>query len=486
MSEYMSADPSPGSRLQSRPRIIQGGMGVAVSNWRLARRVAELGEFGVISGTGIDSVVVRELQQGDPHGRRRVLGAYPDPQIVRYLVQTFYREGGIGENEPYKLLPLHGFRPTLRSQRILAAAAFSEVALAREGHNGCIGINLMAKLKRFTLAAAYGAMLAGVDAVFMGAGIPLEEPVELRKLAAGQPAKLRLELESATGEPPPDMYYELDPARLLDAPPVLLAPDFYPVIASDLLARILTKKLPPGTLAGWVIEGPTAGGHNAPPRGKQADASGNPIYDTRDQVDLAQVAALGYPFYLAGSYGTPQRLREALDAGAAGIQVGSLFSLADESGYPAADKRRLIEAIHQGDIVIRTDGRASPTGFPFKIVTGGGFQPADGRRKRQRICDLGYLQTPVMTAGGRVTGRCPAEDIAAYVKKGGKVEDTVGRACLCNALMANIGLGQRRDNGVEPQMFTAGDDLTSLPLGSAQEPHYSAEDAIRYLYGQPG
>lgn len=469
----------------NHPRIIQGGMGVGVSSWRLARAVAALGEFGVVSGTGIDTVVVRELQQGDPHNRRRVLQAYPDQEIVRYLVQRFYIDGGIADGVPYKLLPLHGFRPTVRSQRILSAATFSEVRLAKEGHSGLVGINLMAKLKRFTLAGMYGAMLAGADAIFMGAGIPAEEPIALRQLAAGEPARLRLEVDTSAAPDhlrSADHHYELDPAKLLHDPQPLRVPDFYPVIASDLLARILVKKLPNDAIAGWIIEGPTAGGHNAPPRGKQYDDSENPVYDGRDEVDLKQIAGLGYPFYLAGGYASPRKLNAAVAAGAAGIQVGTLFSLADESGYPEADKRRVIEAVHRGEVSVRTDGRVSPTGFPFKVVDIAGAD-AGPAQQRQRVCDLGYLQTAVIDARGRIQGRCPAEDVAAYVKKGGKVEDTVRRACLCNALMSNVGLGQRRPRGAEPQIFTAGDDLVELSLGSIESPHYSAADVIHYLRG---
>src|SRR5690606_26721423 len=130
----------------------------------------------------------------------------------------------------------------------------------KEGHGGLIGINLMAKLKRFTLAAMYGAMLAGVDAVFMGAGIPIEEAGELRKLADGQPARLRLEVDmSAAPQGTADLFYELDPANLVSQPRKLRRPDFYPIVSSDLLARILAKKLPEACIAGWVIEGPTAG-----------------------------------------------------------------------------------------------------------------------------------------------------------------------------------------------------------------------------------
>jgi len=46
------------------PRIIQGGMGIRISSWQLAREVSRQGELGVVSGTGIDTVIIRELQTG--------------------------------------------------------------------------------------------------------------------------------------------------------------------------------------------------------------------------------------------------------------------------------------------------------------------------------------------------------------------------------------------------------------------------------------
>jgi hypothetical protein len=48
----------------SVPRIIQGGMGIRISSWELARAVSQKGELGVISGTGIDTIMVRTLQNG--------------------------------------------------------------------------------------------------------------------------------------------------------------------------------------------------------------------------------------------------------------------------------------------------------------------------------------------------------------------------------------------------------------------------------------
>lgn len=477
---------SPTALREQAPNIIQGGMGVGVSSWRLARRVAQLGEIGVVSGTAIDTVMVRELQEGDPHDRRAALQAYPDSDIVDYILDRFYIPGGKAADEPYRLLPIHRFRPKLRSQRILSAAAFTEVTLAQRGHEGPIGINLMAKLKRYTLPCVYGAMLAGVDCVFIGAGIPLEEAKQIPKLAAGEPARLRLELDTSLApDPQSAYYYNFDPADLLPDLPKLPAPDFYPIVSSDLLARILDKKLPEGLISGWVIEGPVAGGHNAPPRNKQYDEKGHPIYDERDVADLDQIAALGYPFYLAGGYGSPERLREALDRGAAGIQVGSLFSLCDESGYPPSTTRRLIRALHDGEVAVRTDGRVSPTGFPFKIVElGGTLAMEEVYHDRKRICDLGYLRTPYVDEKGRLQGRCPGEPVDDYVRKGGDRAATEGRGCLCNALCANIGLEQEQKWGTERPLFTAGDTLEALPLGSTKDPHYTAEDVIRYLYGE--
>ncbi|MDE3217251.1 MAG: nitronate monooxygenase, partial [Gemmatimonadota bacterium] len=48
------------------PTVIQGGMGAGVSNWMLARAVSLRGQLGVVSGTVIDTIFVRRLQDGDP------------------------------------------------------------------------------------------------------------------------------------------------------------------------------------------------------------------------------------------------------------------------------------------------------------------------------------------------------------------------------------------------------------------------------------
>ena len=470
----------------SRPNIIQGGMGIGVSTWRLARRVAQRGEIGIVSGTGIDSVVVRELQEGDPHGRRRVLAEYPDADIAEDVVDRFYHPEGRAPGESYDLVNMHGFNPSVRSQRILAAATFTEVRLAKEGHDGLVGLNLLAKLKRYTLPCIYGALLAGVDIVSIGAGIPMEEARQIPKLAAGEPAALGLDVDTSQAPDADGSFtYRFDPADVLDDPPTLESPLFLPIVSSDVLARILDTKLPDDHVDGWVVETPVAGGHNAPPRNKNYAEDHTPLYDERDEADLEAVRALGKPFYLAGGYGSPRGLRFARSVGAAGIQVGSLFSLADESGYPEGTTRRLIRKLHTGDLSVSTEGRVSSTGFPFKVLTAEDTLADDEvYAERRRVCDLGYLREPYLDGKGRLMGRCPAEPVKTYESRGGDPGEAEGRACLCNALLANIGHAQRRTDGPEPPLFTGGDALEDLPLGSAEDPQYDADDVIDYLYGE--
>ena len=77
------------------PKIIQGGMGVGVSNWRLANAVSRLGQLGVVSGTALDSLFVRRLADGDIGGyMRRGLDAFPFPDMARRIWQEYFVPGG--------------------------------------------------------------------------------------------------------------------------------------------------------------------------------------------------------------------------------------------------------------------------------------------------------------------------------------------------------------------------------------------------------
>ncbi len=463
----------------SVPPIIQGGMGVGISDWRLARAVSLQGQLGVVSGTALDTVLVRRLQDGDAGGHmRRALSAFPMPGVAADVLRLYFRPKGRPPGVPYKMLPVYKQVMSRARQLVTVLAAFVEVYLAKEGHQEMVGLNLLTKVQIPTLPSLYGAMLAGVDVILMGAGIPREIPVVLDRLVQHQAVSLRFEVEGLPSGR--EDHLILDPKEFWTTPPDLRRPLFFAIIASNSLATMLARKAD-GRIDGFVIEGPTAGGHNAPPRGEpRFNERGEPLYGERDVVDLTKMSELGLPFWLAGGAGRRGRLHEALAAGASGIQVGTLFAYCDESGLAENLKRSVLEHAARGEVTVMTDPRASPTGYPFKVVRWPGAPGDDVTR--ERLCDLGGLRAAYYTAEGKIGYRCPAEPVTAYVKKGGKVEDAVGRRCLCNALTADIGLGQVRANGkAEPPLVTSGDDLESIGEFLAGRTRYSAADVVDYL-----
>lgn len=467
------------------PPIIQGGMGFGISDWRLARAVSRRGQLGVVSGTALELLMVRRLQDGDPGGHmRRAMAAFPIPGVADDVLQRYFFPEGREPGVPYKMLPAYKQVMSRSRQLVSVLATFVEVSLAKEGHAGPVGMNLLTKIQISTLEALYGAMLAGVDAVLMGAGIPRDIPAALDRLARHETASLRFEVE---GLPSGQVeHLTLDPRSLWGTgpPPDLRRPLFLAIIASNSLATMLARKAT-GRIDGFVIEGPTAGGHNAPPRGEaRFNEQGEPLYGERDVVDLSKIAELGLPFWLAGGTGRKGSLAKARAAGAAGIQVGTLFAYCDESGLAEDLKRAVLAHAVRGEVTVRTDPRASPTGYPFKVVGWPGAPGAAGQgtEVRERLCDLGALRVAYWTPEGKIAYRCPGEPVADYVRKGGREEDTVGRQCICNALTANLGLGQIRGPGVvEPPILTSGDDLESISGFLAGRTHYTAADVLDYL-----
>lgn len=465
------------------PEIIQGGMGIGVSGWRLARAVSLSGHLGVVSGTGVWVVVARVLQQGDPGGYiREALSRFPIPELGQRIVKQYFRPEGEREPRRFTGVPMVNHPLSQSLNELLVASGYSLVHLAKAGHRGLVGINLLEKIQVAHLPILYGALLAGVDYVLMGAGIPTQIAEVLDHLANHEAATYRLHVAGTSTE-----TYEarLDPRSLpwTSAPPALERPKFLPIVSTDALARIILRRAQ-GSIDGFVVEGPTAGGHNAPPRGSYTPTEGvEPVYGEADVPNLAQFRdAFDCPFWLAGSYGTPTGLKQARALGAAGIQVGSLFALCEESGLLPELKRQVFALHRAGQLKVVTNARSSPSGYPFKEaqVPGTLTDPAV-YEARQRVCDIGALRELYQRPDGTLGYRCPAEPIDQYVKKGGKAEDAEGRRCLCNTLCATVGLGQvQKDGALEPALLTLGDDvafLNDLPEG------YTAADAIAYLKG---
>jgi nitronate monooxygenase len=297
---------------------------------------------------------------------------------------------------------------------------------------------------------------------------------------------VELPIHVVGAKPDETTFVRFDPETFgAGPPPTLKRPKFLAIVASATLATMLARKAS-GRVDGFVVEGPTAGGHNAPPRGELTlNDRGEPIYGRRDEVDLAAMRALELPFWLAGSYGAPERVAEALENGAAGVQVGTAFAFCAESGLSDDIKRRVLAMSRAAKVDVFTDPVASPTGFPFKVLQlDESLSNASVYSQRERICDLGFLRQAYRRPDGTIGWRCPGERVDLYLHKGGDLVDTFGRKCICNALIANVGMGQVRAGGSqEPPLFTCGNEATAIArfADSDEAEAYSARDLIGHL-----
>jgi len=509
------------------PQIIQGGMGVQVSSWKLAREVARAGELGIISGTAMDIVLVRWLQDGDPGNLyRNALKHFPDQGMAQRMIDKFFIEGGKPADKPYRGLPMWTLDASQDLREACVLGNFCEVWLAKHEDDGSlvqspkgeglVGINCLTKIQLPTIESLYGAVLANADYVIMGAGIPMEVPGILDKLAKNEDCKLVIDVDGSEdtihyANFSPKAFWEKSGKPEL-AKEELKRPNFLPIVSSVMLAQAMLKRAsgagPTKGIQGFVIEMPTAGGHNAPPRGFKYDAEkkshslalnerGEPVYGPKDEVDLVKFknAVKGLPFWMAGFYARPEKLQEVLAIGGQGVQIGTSFAFAKESGLAPGPKEEVLKQVASGDLSVFTDPVASPTGFPFKVLElDDSLSAKENYEARPRVCNLGYLRTPYTTEKGTVGYRCASEPVDDWVKKGGSVEATVGRKCLCNGLMANAGLPQispfkAKDSDskkyVEEILITAGDDVNQCRRYMKEGVYeYGAKDVIDFLLGR--
>ncbi|MEK7213861.1 MAG: nitronate monooxygenase [Patescibacteria group bacterium] len=454
-------------------KIIQGGMGVYISCPALARKVSSLSRFGretlgTISGVALERLFPRILRQGGEKAEEmiRVLTDFPFRGIAEKVLNEYISKSGKG-------VPVFSVTPSHALIILTICANFAFVRLAKEGHTNPVSINYLEKIAMPHLFAIYGAMLAGVDYITMGAGIPIQIPTIINAYASGQPASYEIPVIDG------DKYVmTFDPRKFFgEEIPQLKRPGFIPIIASNVLAIMLEKKLSKGSIQGFVIEEPTAGGHNAPPRNKIS-------YGDKDIVDYPKIAELGIPFWIGGSYASPGKLEWAQSVGANGIQAGSIFALSEESGMDPKIRQEIRKRGFSGTNVVKTDMRASPTGFPLKVVELTGTVSGESTyQARERVCDQSVLVSAYKKPNGSIGYRCASEPIDAYIKKGGKIEDTVGRKCICNGLITTGNLRFEGEN--EPAIVTLGDDTSFLThLMQNENSSYIAEDALNYLLGK--
>ena len=460
------------SRSTRQPVIVQGGTGVGVSSWRLAQAVARTGQLGVVSGTALDVVVSRRLQDGDPGGHvRRALYDFPLPAVAEQVLARYFRPGG-RRGVPYLPLPRPALRRAAGGDELTVVSTFVEVWLAKEGHSGQVGISCPEKIQLSVPASVYGALLAGADHILAGTSISGQIPRLLDDLSAQRPGTVHVDV--AGGVPHPSA---LDPASLGgNRLPPLRRPSFLATVPSHALTDHLDSL-----------------DHLGPARSTRPD--GFVVESPLGDDGLAALTDLGLPFWLAGGCGEPERVRAALAAGASGVQVGTLFTLSLESGLDEPVREGLLQELRSGTLRVRTDVSASPDGLPLTIASlKGTLSEPEVYDLRPRLCDLGYLRTPYRRGNGSTGYRCPAEPVDVFLRKGGAPKDAAGARCLCNALLADVGLGQRRRSGYgEVPLVILGADLAGarrldaehwLHGGSAAG--WSAAEAVAWLLREVG
>jgi nitronate monooxygenase len=143
--------------MSTHPKIIQGGMGAGVSNWLLARAVSTLGQLGVVSGTALDQIFARRLQDGDPGGdMRRGLDHFLFPAMAERIWRSYFIPDGKRPGAPYRTLRMWAKDTYRELQELCIVANFVEVLLAREGHANAVGINYLEKVQIPHLPSLYG------------------------------------------------------------------------------------------------------------------------------------------------------------------------------------------------------------------------------------------------------------------------------------------------------------------------------------------
>ncbi|KKP89102.1 MAG: 2-nitropropane dioxygenase, NPD [Berkelbacteria bacterium GW2011_GWA2_35_9] len=456
-----------------QPLIIQGGMGAWVSGYKLAQAVSIHEQcMGTISGIALDRILAWYLQNGDPGGHfLRALNNFPFPEISERVIRKWYCEKGTSD---HKKVPKLSLNPSTDFVDLTICGNYAVVWLAKQGHSNPVSINYLEKIQVPLIYSLIGAILAGIDCITMGAGIPDQIPELIRSIIEGEEVKYNINIQGSK-----DKYWlrfnpkEYFGGQLSD----LFYPKFLPIISSNLLANILVRTFKEKPF-GFVVELPCAGGHNAPPRGYKG---GEFIYGEKDIVNFEKLNDLDIPYWLAGGFASPEKIAYAISLGASGVQIGSIFALCNESEIDQNLKKILLRNGYNNIQTIITSD-FSPTGYPFKVA-----EVINTLSERcvfendTRKCDKGYLVTYYRDQDGNINSRCPAEPLSVYLKKGGKIEDTQDKRCLCNGLLKTVGKG---DDG-RHAIITLGDDLSFLKhLMNNAEDSYSVSDVIKYLLKQ--
>jgi nitronate monooxygenase len=460
-----------------QPRIIQGGLETMVATWPLARAVARAGQLGVVAGALLPVIMARRLQLGDPGGHlRRAFGQFPFPAVARRVWKHWFVPGGKPEPEPFAPLRPPRLEEDPELAELAVQAGFTEVFLAREGHDGPVGMHFHPSAELPLLPTMYGALLAMTPYLLIHHRHAPTVLEQMEALLLGKITGWNLPVADAdSGEAPACCF---NPARLTAKPPPPLPPPHVLIVGPSARALTAARAETAGRrVAGFIW-------HPEPPT------------DFPEAEELAALRALERPFWLAGLPPTPAQLRAARRAGAAGLVVGTPFYYCAESELAPEWKRRVFArlaplpetASPAVPARLEVEFMASPTGFSVPVVQlAGTAADPEQYAQRERICDVGFLRQLYRRRDGSVGYRCPGENLADHVAKGGDLRGSVTQHCMCNGLLAALGLAQRRPGfGGELPLLPAGEDLSVLEqFRSAADASFAAADVVARLLGKP-
>jgi nitronate monooxygenase len=254
--------------------IVQGGMGVGVSGHRLAGAVAAQGGVGTLSSV--------DLRRHHPDLMAQTSGLPPTPET----------------------------KQRINAANLVAIDREVQAARAASGGKGLLAINIMRAVGEYA-ASVKQALASGIDAIVVGAGLPLDLP----ELAADHPRTLLIPI-------------------LSDARGIQL-----------IVKKWERKKRLPDAI---VIEHPRlAGGH-------LGAAKVSDLQDTRFDFERVIPEAQAFfrsaglegeiPLIVAGGIRTQADLRRLQALGAAGVQLGTPFAVTAEGDAHPEFKRVLAQA----------------------------------------------------------------------------------------------------------------------------------------------
>lgn len=347
--------------------IFQGGMGVNISTKELALEVARLGGVGHISDAMMPDVADRLY-----HTRFTALKA-----------RRYKDMAGLDPKPDMHFDPVEVERAT----RLYV----EDVMSAKKG-DGLIFINCMEKLTMNdafeTLRHRLNAALdGGIDGISLSAGLHTSSFAMMADHPRFRDAKLGIVVSS--------------------------------VRALNIFLRrtAKTNRLPDFV----VVEGPLAGGH----LGFGLDDWRN--FDlatiTGEVIAFLKEKSLDIPVIAGGGVFTGTDGVRLLEAGAAGVQVATRFTIARESGLPSAVKQQYFNARPE-DVVVNG---ISPTGYPMRMLTN---SPAINADHKPQCEAYGYM----LDHGDCQYLKAYREAIAA--NPGDKHPHIPSKTCLCFQMRA--------------------------------------------------